>query len=159
MAGNDKDERLFKNILFPTDCAKGSEDAAVYARSLTRQYGARLIVLHVVDNAIEASGFYVPHMSYEKLDEDEESAEARELRKYCIRLFGGVKDCCESIILSGEPHVEILKVAAQKDIDLIVMGSGERSGVDSLFFGSTAKKVLKRSTVPVLIVPPSNSSV
>ncbi len=156
MTAYDKDEKIFRNILFPTDCSKGSEEAGAYALSLTRRYGARLIVLHVVDNAIEASGFYVPHMSYEKLDEEEESAEARKLRKYCVRLFGGIKDCCESIILSGEPHMEILKVAAEKDIDLIVMGLGAVGEVSRLFFGSTARKVLKKSTVPVLVIPPSS---
>ncbi|MFQ5441145.1 MAG: universal stress protein [Thermodesulfobacteriota bacterium] len=155
MATHDKDALVFKNILFPTDCSEGSEGAAACALSLAGAYGAKLFVLHVVDISLEPSGFYVPHMSYEKLDKEGESAEAKLLRKYCARVFRGFMEF-ESIILSGEPHKEILKVADEKDIDVIVMGSGARGGVDRLFFGSTAEKVLKKSTVPVLVIPPSS---
>jgi nucleotide-binding universal stress UspA family protein len=60
----------------------------------------------------------------------------------------------ESMIVEGEPFTEIIKIANDLDCDLIVIGSrGTRSGLRELLFGSTAEKVLRGATRPVLCVP------
>ena len=61
-------------------------------------------------------------------------------------------------VLQGNPAAEILKAARRLKSDLIVMGTHGLRGFDKLFFGSTTDHVLRRVTVPLLVVPLSNTS-
>ncbi len=142
-----------KRILFPTDFSDLSMNASAYAISLARCFGAELFVLHVVDHSGEASGLYVPHMSFEVLDKEEDSAEAKSLKKICRRLEA--QDVViEPILCSGSPQEEILRVATEKDVDIIIIGTSGTGGVGRLVFGSNTDYVIRNSHVPVLAIPP-----
>ena len=52
-----------KKILFPTDFSEGSDNALPYAADMARYYGAKLYLLHVIQDITEATGWYVPHVS------------------------------------------------------------------------------------------------
>jgi len=56
-------------------------------------------------------------------------------------------------VLAGNPAEEILKYSQKNDIDLIIMSTRGRSGISRLVFGSVAEKVIRGSTIPVLIKP------
>ena len=66
-------------------------------------------------------------------------------------------DVALSTARAGEADVHadgaILAIAARSDADLVVMGIAHRSWLDRLLFGSTLRRVLRRATVPVLVVP------
>ncbi len=146
--------RNIERILLPTDFSEASEHALSYALSLAERYGAKLYVLHVVDTRDEAVGFYVPHLSFEKLDDAmKESAEAM-LERFCSRLIKGVEDY-EKTVLVGEPYEEIVRFARENKIDVIVMGTFGSGRVDKLFFGSTTERVVRRAGCPVFIIPPA----
>ncbi|MFQ5354478.1 MAG: universal stress protein [Thermodesulfobacteriota bacterium] len=145
----------FKRILFPTDCTRTSERASSYATSLGKAYGARLYVLHVVDLSLEGGGMYVPHISFDVLDKEEESVEAKSLKRFCATLSYPVKDL-ESIICSGTPHDEILRVASEVSADIIVMGTAGEGGVGRLVFGSNTEYVMRNTNLPVLAIPPAD---
>ncbi|MFN3739250.1 MAG: universal stress protein, partial [Thermodesulfovibrionales bacterium] len=75
------------------------------------------------------------------------------------RLDGFIKDrfkglTVEKIIARGRPYEEIVRIADEKGVDLIVMGSHGRTGLGRVVVGSVAMRVLRRSTKPVLIVRP-----
>lgn len=152
MADSKMAEPLFRRILFPVDFSANSEKAAPYVLALARQNGAKLYVLHVVNVTEEASGFYVPHLSFKKLEEEEEKAEEKTLKVFCARNLDAYEDL-EWAVTTGEPCKEILRAAEEKDVDVIVMASGSREAVDHIVFGSTAEKVVKGSKVPVLLIP------
>lgn len=152
-ARNKKD--LFARILFPTDFTDASANAAQYALSLARQNKARLYVLHVVDTSEEASGFYLPHLSYEKLDKEMVAGASDMLRKFCAARFKGYRNI-EPQVLAGEPFKEILRVIKGGKIDLVVMGTFGKTRIDRLLFGSTTERVMRRASCPVLVVPPSS---
>src|SRR6185369_13112628 len=59
-------------------------------------------------------------------------------------------------VRTGKPAVEILREAREIAADLIVMSSRGHTGVRKMFFGSTTERVLRETTVPVLITPPVN---
>ena len=63
---------------------------------------------------------------------------------------------CEYDVAVGKPPVEILRVARERSCDLIVMSSHGLTGARKLFFGSTTERVLRETTVPVLVTPPVN---
>ena len=60
----------------------------------------------------------------------------------------------ERRILSGDPAVEILKTIDSEVIDLVVMGTHGYKGLEHAIFGSVARKVVKKSPVPVLTINP-----
>ena len=59
-----------KKILFPTDFSEGSDNALPYAADMAKHYGAKLCVLHVIQDIAEATGWYVPHVSLDELYRD-----------------------------------------------------------------------------------------
>ncbi len=90
-----------------------------------------------------------------RFDEDELARRTRaELTRFVERAIGPRRQCTYEIV-NGEPAVEIIKAARRVQAELIVMGTQGHRGPKRLFFGSTADAVLRRSTLPVLVVPPT----
>jgi len=58
----------------------------------------------------------------------------------------------ECLIVHGTPFLEILRTAKEKNVELIVVGTHGRTGLDHVLFGSTAEKVVRRAPCPVLSV-------
>jgi nucleotide-binding universal stress UspA family protein len=143
----------FKRILFPTDLTDASENAFPSALSLARQYGAKLYVIHVVDTGHEAAGFYVPHLSFERLHGELRQGAEGMLKKFCRRRLRGFEGC-ETHILEGEPYREIIKFVNDNKIDLVVMGTFGKGRMDRFMFGSTTERVMRKVNCPLLVVPP-----
>ncbi len=143
----------FKRILLPTDFTEASAHAAAYALNMAVKYKARLFVIHVVDTTGEASGFYVPHASYAKLDKELKDVGEMMLKKFCAKQFKGFKGL-EAKVTVGEPYKEIIKSVKKDNIDVVVMGTFGRDGLDKFFFGSTTDRVLRKTDRPVLVIPP-----
>lgn len=140
-----------RRILFPTDVSEGSAHAVPYVADLTRHYGAKLYIIHVVYDITRATGMYVPHINMDELYRDIETSAKRELEKCCVEELRGYKNI-EYRILKGVPHEEILKFADENNIDMIIMGTHSRKGLDRVIFGSTAERVVRHAKCPVLTV-------
>ncbi len=140
-----------KRILFPTDISEGSAHAVPFVTDLTKHYGAKLYVIHVMYDVARATGWYVPHMSMDELYRDIETNARKEIEKCCVEDLRGYKNV-EYRILKGVPHEEILKFADENGIDLIIMGTHSRKGLDRVIFGSTAERVVRHAPCAVLTV-------
>lgn len=140
-----------KSILFPTDFSEGSAHAISFVADLTKHYGARLYVVHVIYDVAKVTGWYVPHVSMEEMYREIETNAMKELEKCCVEELRGYKGI-EYKILKGVPHEEILKFAEENNISMIVIGSHSRKGLDRVIFGSTAERVVRHSRCPVLTV-------
>lgn len=140
-----------KNILYPTDLSEGSANAIPYVVDLTKHYGARLYVIHVIYDIARATGWHVPHMNLNELYTDIETGVKKELERCCVEEMRGYKDI-EYRIVKGLPHEEILKFADENNIDMIIIGTHSRKGLDRIIFGSTAEKVVRNARCPVLTV-------
>lgn len=141
----------FKTILFATDFSESSDYAFQYAYSLAKKFNARLLVVHVINEPVDLRGFYVPHISFEKLEEEIEEGAQKMMEKFCrthIRDY----DNYETFIIPGIPYDEIIKKAAENSADLIILGTHGRTGLDHVLFGSTAEKVVRKSPVPVMTI-------
>lgn len=140
-----------KRILFPTDFSEGSAHALPYAVDMAKHYGARLYIIHVIYDIAKTTGWYVPHVSMDEVYRDMEQAAKKELDKCWIEEMKGFKDIERSVV-TGVPYEEIIKFVNENKIDLIVMGTHGRKGIDRILFGSTATQVVRNAPCPVLTV-------
>ena len=140
-----------KKILFPTDFSEGAMNALPYAVDLAKSYGAQLYLMHVIYDIATASGLYVPHISVGEMYKELEASAQKELERFGMDLRTGLKDV-QSILRKGVPYEEILKYSQEEAIDLIVIGTHGRKGIDRVLFGSTAERVVRNSLCPVLTV-------
>lgn len=141
----------FKKILFATDFSESSDHAFSCALSVARSFRARLLVLHVINELVDLRGFYVPHISFDKLEEEMEVGARKMMDKFMETRLADYPDV-KSFVKPGIPYDEILKLAAEEGADLIVMGTHGRTGLDHVLFGSTAEKVVRKSPVPVMTI-------
>lgn len=137
----------FKNILFLTDFTPASEAAFSYALALGKKYGARLYPAHVVVPFVptESEAAMVPDM----LNQAVELAQAQ-----ITDLFRGADANYERLVAQGSIDTTIPAWTTKHGIDLIVIGTHGRKGVDRFFLGSTAETVFRNATCPVLTVGP-----
>ena len=140
-----------KRILFATDFSEGSSNSLPYAVSIAKKYGAKLYFVHVVYDVAKTSGWYVPHVSLEEVYKDMEKNAKVQLEKSFIEEMRGYKDV-EYSVLKGVPYEEISRFAEENKIDLIVIGTQGRKGLDRMLFGSTAEQVVRHAPCPVLTV-------
>jgi len=148
-----KNKFKIKKVLFPTDFTGASIHAAAYALSIAESYRAKLFVVHVVETAHEARGFYLPHLPYDKMDAEMVESANEMLKRFANTRFKGFKNI-ELRVLEGEPYKEILKVISGSDIDMVVMGTFGKARLDRVIFGSTTERVMRKSACPVLVIPP-----
>jgi nucleotide-binding universal stress UspA family protein len=132
-------------ILHPTDFSHNSEGARVVARSLARDLGARLIILHVAEVQVVMEGAMVAEI--------DPSSYRDALEDVCNHLDGpDLKYPVETRLSRGFVEEEILQVAGEVGCDLIVMGTHGRTGLGRLLMGSVAESVLPRANCPVLVM-------
>ena len=143
----------FEKILFANDFSENSEHAFDYALTLAQKFGSRLIIMHVINEPVDLRGFYVPHISFEKLEKEIEEGAEKMMQKFCrtkIKEFTNY----ETLIVAGIPYEEILKKADTEKASLIVMGTQGRKGIDHFLFGSTAERVVRTAKCPVMTIRP-----
>jgi len=140
-----------KKILFATDFSEGSSSSLPYAVDFAKRYGAKLYIVNVIFDIAKASGSYVPHISMEELYKDMEKASKAQLEKCYIEEMKSFKDV-EHVVLKGVPYEEISRFASENKVDLIVIGTHGRKGLDRVLFGSTAEQVVRHAPCPVLTV-------
>jgi nucleotide-binding universal stress UspA family protein len=99
----------------------------------------------------------VPHVAVDELFKGMYQEAEKQIRKEYLEELRGFEDI-QYDILRGIPYEEITKYAEENDIDLIVIATHGRKGLDRLFFGSTAEKVVKHARCPVLTVRASEGA-
>ena len=140
-----------KKILFPTDFSEGALNALPFAVDMAKNYGAKLHMLHVIYDVATASGLYIPHVTFDALYTELEASAKKELERFGCEEMQSLKDT-EFTLLRGVPYEEILKFAKENNFDLIVIGTHGRKGLDRVLFGSTAERVVRNASCPVLTV-------
>jgi nucleotide-binding universal stress UspA family protein len=146
---------MFKKILVPLDGSELSESALTNVIDLTMDCHALEVILMRIREPLDPNviGTLDAKVAVE-LDQAYRDEAAGYLDKVVETLNKkGIKAKTE--ILSGNPAEEIIKYSQKNGIDLIVMSTRGRSGISRLVFGSVAEKVIRNSTVPVLIKPPA----
>jgi nucleotide-binding universal stress UspA family protein len=141
------------SIICPIDYSDASAGALRHAAAIAEHFVTRLIVLTVEDPLLTTAMDLGTGVLWTR------EASERELVKFVTDTFGddtATLAMCEYDVAVGKPPVEILRVARERSCDLIVMSSHGLTGARKLFFGSTTERVLRETTVPVLVTTPVN---
>lgn len=138
---------MYQGILVPTDGSPEADPAVEHALDLAERYDATLHVLYVVDtNALPLDAH--AQLIFEYLEEQGRQSEADIVDRAEER---GVESVVGEVA-EGSPHEAILEYVEDNDIDLVVMGTHGRRGIDRYLLGSVTERVLRGADVPVLTV-------
>lgn len=148
MTGDDDPDAPIRSILAPTDGSDAADAALERALRIADLEGATVHVLSVVDTTANPMRFGV--------------AEVAELDRARTDLVDGIVDACgdrtpelevRGAVRRGRPAETILEYAEEHAIDLLVVGRTGRGGVAEALLGSTADRLVRRSPIPVVVVP------
>jgi nucleotide-binding universal stress UspA family protein len=139
----------FDTILCPVDFSPTSAVTAHEASLLAGETEARLVLFHVIERVGGPPSPVPPGFDRKAYRAEAEDDVRRRLRR--LRPVGSEGDVAEEVAW-GWPDREILRVARERPIGLIVMGA-HGGPMDSILFGSTAHKVVRRAACPVLVLP------
>ena len=145
---------MFKKILVPSDGSQLAHNAAEYAADLAKVHGAQIVGVYVIDP--------FPYIGIGDASAVGLQAYMAEAQAAAGKSLEDIRKCCEArgVPFAGDTiernvtYEGILDTAQAEGVDLIVMGSHGRKGVQALILGSVAQKVLTHAKVPVLIVKP-----
>ncbi|MGM0447087.1 MAG: universal stress protein [Methanobacteriota archaeon] len=168
---------MYQTILYPTDGSEGAEAVVDHVRELAAAFDATVHVLYVIDarsaNYGMGGAFLTDEGSGVRADPapDDQSgmvgggtdaAETRsalvergeEIVEAAAASLGDGADAPETVtaVETGTPHSAILEYATANDVDLVVMGTHGRTGVERYLLGSVAEKVVRLSDAPVVTV-------
>ena len=138
---------MYSEILVPTDGSPASDAAIEHAIDLAEQYGARLHALYVVDGAAYSSLEAGAEVVVEALESEGEEATRRVAD---AAADAGVE--CVTSVTSGTAYRSIHDYVDEHGIDVVVMGTHGRKGIDRYLLGSVTERVVRTSDVPVLTV-------
>ncbi len=141
----------FKKILLTTDFSDESLYALSYAVDMAKIFDAKLYLMHVIYDIEKASNLHIPHPSITELYKDLEAHAKKNLESFGADIREDLKDV-ETVVRKGIPYEEIIKFASENNIDLIVIGTLPKSGVERFFVGSTTQRVIINAPCPVLVV-------
>jgi universal stress protein A len=137
---------MYQHILIPLENSDADETILRHIKPLARMTGAKLLLVHVAD------GWVARNYDQLKLAESEEMKEDRaylEKRRHDLSAEGF---SCDAVLALGEPSDGIIKLAREKDVDLIAMTTHGHRLISDLLYGSTADKVRHQVDVPVLLL-------
>ncbi len=143
----------FKRILFPVDLSESSTNIVPYVQTVAKKFESKIHILFAARVFEYFTSIYVPHPSINKFEKEiMEGAEKRlyEFLDEHFSEFPGAKIA----VVAGDASEQILNYIEEHQIDLVIMGTHGRKGMDKIIFGSVAERVVKISPVPVMVVNP-----
>ncbi len=136
---------LFRTLLYPTDFSTCSAKAYHLACSLARHHHSRLLIIHVLETPPAA------YLGGNLVSDPASHLQEIQVMLERMRPADGAFEV-EYRLVSGEPAQEILRLATERNCDLIVLGTHGRSGLPRVVMGSVAEAVLRKAPCPVLTV-------
>ena len=146
----------YKKVLFCTDFSENADYAFNFACGIARRDKCLLYILHVVPysyNQVYAYGeVLISDDILEKMEKAQQEFIANHYNEHYKKKIGN-EIPNQFFVKKGREQEEILAFAKHEQVDIIVMGTHGKTGIEHVFFGSVAERVLRHSPVPVLVVP------
>jgi universal stress protein A len=138
-----------QTILVPVDFSSFSSKALDYAVAFARQFGATIVLVHVVEPLVYPENYMaVPAVSQDINDSLMKAAE----EKLATQREGVDSDRVKVMTRLGRPYVEITDAARELEADLIIIATHGHTGLKHVLLGSTAERVVRHAPCPVLTV-------
>lgn len=133
-----------QTILFPTDFSHASDAALEHAAALAKQSGARLLIVHVEEPPLAYGG---GELYYGLPEPDSERI---------LKMLEDVRPADATVpfahrLTMGDPAAEIVRIAGEEAVQMIVLGTHGRTGMTRLLMGSVAEAIVRRAPCPVLV--------
>jgi len=142
-----------KKILFPVDFTMNMAKVLPIVKDMVKAFDAKLYVIHVIRSAEEFVGFEMGTAWYAALEKDLMDGAEKSMKRLVAEHLEDL-DNVETQIAVGDVVDEILEYVKKQDIDLIVIGTHGRKGLEKVMFGSVAEGIIKEAPCPVLTVNP-----
>jgi universal stress protein A len=144
-----------RRILAPTDFSELSKQGLQSALELAEAFGAKLLLLYVVEPPpYPVEGIVPSHLGATMLDDLERQA-TNDLAQMLSETQASNMDVARRVVV-GIPYRKIIDVAEEEKIDLIVMTTHGRTGLSHLVMGSVAEKIVRTAPCPVLTIRPTS---
>jgi nucleotide-binding universal stress UspA family protein len=143
----------FKKILFPVDLSEVSPKIVPWVREMAEKFNGEIHLLFVARNLEHFVSVYVAHVSIQTFQEALIRGAEEKLEEFAREHFRSHPRCTPRVLL-GDIAEEILNYAESENMDLIIMGTHGRKGLERVYFGSIAERVIKMSPTPVLSINP-----
>ncbi len=140
-----------KKVLVPTDFSDSARQALRYGLSFAKEYGAELVLLHVVENLTVGYASDLFPVPMAEVFQEISGYAKTELAKLGEEARGHGISVREEV-RQGKPSAEIIRLATENEIDVIVLGTHGKGMLDQALFGSTTERVVRRAPCPVLSV-------
>lgn len=148
--------KKIEKILFPIDFSEEFETLLPWVSTFVNTFDATLYVLFVAQDLRDFSSFYVPHGNLKQFQEEALKAAQQKMSRTAKETFKAFKKV-ESRVDQGSPADKIIETAKQEGVDLIIMGTHGRKGLERAIFGSVCDKVVRNAPCPVLTINPALS--
>ena len=148
-------EKKIEKILCAVDLSDHSKEVAAYAALLAKKMGATVTVVYTAPSLSQYVGFHVPPNTIENFVGEIVTGAEKSMEAFVQENFSGIE--ARGQVLIGYAAEEIINRAHEENVDVIVMGTHGRKGIDRILFGSVAEKVVKNADMPVLTVRPSEA--
>ena len=140
-----------KKILFPCDFEESLSKILPYVLSVSGKYDSIIYLLHVIKDLPLWGNYDMPYAMVNDLQNRTLEVSEKTMDRICEEQLKNCQNLQRRITV-GDPSNEILNTIESEGIDLVIMGTHGRKGLDHAIFGSVAEKVMKKSPVPVLII-------
>jgi nucleotide-binding universal stress UspA family protein len=150
-----KPQLRFKTVLVPVDFSASSRRALDYAAGFAASHGGRLVLLHVVEPVVYPAELGYPSLGALPPQTEYERAGKEQLSLLARQVSGSVEVTAK--IRVGQPYVEITRAARELGADLIIISTHGHTGLKRVLVGSTAERVVRHATVPVLTLRATES--
>ncbi len=144
-----------KKILCAVDLSDHSKSIAEYTITLAKLTNAEVIVVYTAPSLSQYVGFHVPPNTIENFVGEIVTGAEKSMDTFVAENFPGIN--AKGHVLIGYAADEIVSKATEENVDMIIMGTHGRKGLDRILFGSVAEKVVKNATQPVLTIRPSDA--
>jgi len=141
---------MYQHILIPLENSSADETILSHIKPLARLTSARILLVHVAD------GWVARNFDQLKLAESEEMKQDRIYLEERQRALIHDGFSCDAVLALGEPSDEIIKLARERDIDLIAMTTHGHRFISDIVYGATVDKVRHAVDVPVLLLKVKN---
>lgn len=143
----------FDKILLPVDLSESSPKIVPFATGIAEKFGSKIHVLFVARVFQYFAGIYVPHPSINKFENEIAEGARRSINEFTGKYFKDPENIITAVV-KGDAAEQIIKYIEDQDIDLLIMSTHGRKGLDKVIFGSVAEKLSKTTPVPILLVNP-----
>ncbi len=144
---------LVKKILYPVDFTSSSEKIVPYVKDFVKNCDAELHVIHVIRSAEDFAGFEMGAAWYAAFEKDLMDGAEKSMKRFIEEQLNDVGNVTTHVVV-GDVVDEIINYIENNGIDLVIIGTHGRKGLEKVMFGSVAEGVVGNAPCPVLTINP-----